>query len=84
MPPEQANLFEPVSDKLTGFYVSVRDGPRYGFLLGPYTTHGEALANVERGKQLALDSDNASRSWFYAYGTCKITANKLPKAVFNP
>jgi len=67
-----------------GFYVSVIDGKRKGFLLGPYTTHADALANVERGKQMALDSDNAGRSWFYAYGTCKLTtSNKLPKSVFG-
>jgi hypothetical protein len=69
---------------MVGFYVSVIDGPRKGFLLGPYSSHEEALKNVERGKQMSLDSDNATRSWFYGYGTCKIeTQKELPKSVFG-
>lgn len=67
-----------------GFYVSVIDGPRKGFLLGPYDTHDEALQNVERGKQLAFDTDGASRTWFYAYGTCRLECDgKLPQGVFG-
>lgn len=69
------------------FYVTVKDGPRTGFLLGPYPTHEEALANVERGKGLALESDGASRSWFYAYGTTKMslpeTMTEFPNGVFG-
>lgn len=67
-----------------GYYVTVRDGSRTGALLGPYDTHAIALENVERGKQLALDSDNATRSWFYAYGTTRLeTRGKLPNGVFG-
>ena len=65
------------------FYVSVVDGSRYGLLLGPYETHDEALQNVERGKKLALESDGASRSWFYSYGTVKISSAKPGKTVFG-
>jgi hypothetical protein len=49
------------------FYVSVKDGQRSGFLLGPYDTHDEALANVDRGRKLAYDAD--TRAPWYAYGT---------------
>lgn len=67
-----------------GYYVTVKNGNRTGGLLGPYETHEEALENVERGKQMALDSDGQSRSWFYAYGTSKITTKgELPKSVFG-
>lgn len=65
------------------FFVTVVDGPRTGFLLGPYDTHAEALANVERGKRLAHESDNYSRSWFYAYGTARVKRGNLPKTVFG-
>lgn len=67
-----------------GYYVTVKDGSRTGFLLGPYDTHDEALANVDRGRQLAFKTDNTSRTWFYSYGTCKITSEgKLPKGLFG-
>lgn len=69
---------------MIGYYVSVIDGPRKGFLLGPYDTHAEALENVDRGRELALKTDNASRTWFYSYGTCRIERDgKLPKGVFG-
>jgi hypothetical protein len=67
-----------------GYYVTVRNGSRTGGLLGPYDTHAEALANVDRGRQLALDSDNATRSWFYEYGTTKLTTRgRLPSSVYG-
>lgn len=64
-----------------GFYVSVKNGPRTGLLLGPYNDHGEALANVDRGYSLASDAD----VWaiHYAYGTCKITSQNLPQSTFG-
>lgn len=34
---------------MIGYYVTVKDGPRTGFLLGPYDTHAEALAQLNRG-----------------------------------
>ena len=63
------------------YYVSVRNGPKYGLLLGPYFTHAEALANVERGTQLAMSTDNETWTWFYAYGTVKLSSRK--KTVFG-
>lgn len=72
-------------EERSGYYVTVRDGSRTGGLLGPYETHEEALQNVERGRQLAHESDGATRSWFYAYGTSKLTVRgkELPKGVFG-
>lgn len=68
----------------TAYYVTVRNGLRTGGLLGPYDTHAEALENVDRGRKLALASDNETRSWFYTYGTTKLTTRgQLPKSVFG-
>jgi hypothetical protein len=52
------------------YYVSVRDGARHGYLLGPYDTHQEALDNVDRGNQLACQADG--RAHWYAFGTCRL------------
>lgn len=53
------------------FYVSVRDGKKYGLLVGPCKTHEEALALVEDAKRAALGSYPFAH--FYAYGTTKVT-----------
>lgn len=66
---------------MTGFYVSVIDRQRKGLLLGPFPTHAEALAKVEKGKALAHEV-NRDAHWF-AYGTCKVTANELPQGRLN-
>jgi hypothetical protein len=50
------------------FYVSVVRSPRKrAFLAGPYTTHAEALSNVERVRKAACELD----PWmdFDAFGT---------------
>lgn len=52
-----------------GYYVTVRDGARSGFLLGPYRTHGEALGQVDRGRELAERGDPFAH--FYAFGTAR-------------
>jgi hypothetical protein len=64
-----------------GFYVSVRDGKRTGFLLGPHCSSRDALAEVQRGKKLAEKADPFAS--FYDYGTCSVRAETLPKAVFS-
>jgi hypothetical protein len=50
------------------FYVTIRDGRRVGFLLGPYASHMTALANVERGRKLAEDL-RPDQAAFAAFGT---------------
>jgi hypothetical protein len=52
------------------FYVSIRRGKRTGLLAGPFTTHDEALALVDKASSLARDVD----PWadFDAFGTMSI------------
>lgn len=64
-----------------GFYVTVVDGPRVGFLLGPYDAHEEALANVARGRALANDAD--PRAAFYGFGTVRRTDGRVLPTVFG-
>lgn len=64
------------------FYVTVRDErERTGWLLGPYGTHKEALANVQRGKDAAYLADGWA--WFYAYGTAGVTGGNAVKTIFG-
>lgn len=73
-----------------GFYVTVQRSrglgrqPRTGLLLGPYTTHDEALANVAVGRRLAHEADPWTA--FDAFGTSKVTSpagGPLPKGKLN-
>lgn len=72
---------------MIGYYASVKDGPRTGFLLGPFDTHTQALDCVPIAKATA--EANNSRAVFYAYGTCKIDLTQdgplteLPAGVLN-
>lgn len=65
------------------YYVTIIRGKRVGFLLGPYSSHDEALTNVDRGKDLAIKAD----AWadFDAFGTSrwKSLESAPPKAVFG-
>lgn len=54
-----------------GFYVTARDGSKFDFLLGPYGTHAEADANVDRARRYVLD--RAPLASFWGYGTAKLT-----------
>lgn len=59
------------------YYVSiVRDG-RKGLLAGPFATHTEALALVNKARIEACDVD--PRAWFDLFGTCS-----LPRDMANP
>ena len=62
------------------FYVSVMDGPRFGLLLGPFPTHAEAKANVDKGTKLANDAN----AWaaFYAFGTASLPRGTPARVVF--
>ena len=64
------------------FFVSAKKDDRYVLLLGPYKTHAAALANVDRGRQLAESVD--VRACWYAYGTCSAMLADVPdlKVVF--
>jgi hypothetical protein len=64
-----------------GFYVTVFNGRQRGWLLGPYPTHGEALANIDRGAREAPEVD--PRAAFYFYGTARVVADILPVGRLN-
>ncbi len=53
------------------YYVSVkRDDGRYALLLGPLTTHAEALEKVRAVREKACEVD--PRGVWYAYGTARL------------
>jgi len=52
-------------------YVTVIDGSRKGFLLGPYTNEADAIANIKRGKDLAIEH-NHDAVW-YSFGHASST-----------
>jgi hypothetical protein len=59
------------------YYVSLRRGSRTALLAGPFATHTEALAMVERATAEANRIDQWS--WFDAFGTCS-----GPRLASNP
>ena len=63
------------------FFVTVIDGKRVGWLLGPYPTHSAALDHVQRGKELANKADRFAV--FYAYGTTSAPSGYVRKTVFG-
>ena len=64
------------------WYVTVQDCGRHGYLLWPYGTHSEALANVQRWNDLACCADG--RAHWYAYGTARVLdAEYWPRTVFG-
>lgn len=59
------------------YYVSLRRGERTALLAGPFATHAEALATVDRAVAEANAIDD--RAWFDPFGTCS-----LPRDAKNP
>lgn len=79
-PPLSPSIQEP--DTAPGpYYVSVKDGGRSAFLSGPYETHPEALALVDRARAICQELD--PRSAFYAFGTCRMKDGSRPPAVLQ-
>lgn len=75
---------DPIGESLgvgRDFYVTVIDGPRTGFLLGPYDTHREALDKVERGRKLAQEVND--RATWFAFGTSSAPHGTDIKTVFK-
>ena len=60
------------------YYVTVKDGARTGWLLGPFATHEAALERVEDVRKYVCDHDD--RAWFYAFGTSSLTTDREPPA----
>ena len=52
------------------YYVSAKDAGSHWLMAGPYRTHAEALADVDRARNIADEHDG--RAWFYAWGTCRM------------
>ncbi len=63
------------------FYVSVLDGPRYGFLVGPFDTHDQALAQVDSARAAAEQVD--PRAVWYAFGTARAPEGYSTPGVLN-
>lgn len=60
------------------YYVSIVRSPKQrGLLAGPFNTHTEALANVDRARDKACEVDQWA--WFDLFGTVS-----LPRAAANP
>ena len=57
------------------YYVSVRDGERWGLLYGPFGRHADALAAGRRGATEAVPW-----SHFYAFGTARLADDAPPVA----
>jgi hypothetical protein len=51
------------------YYTSIRNGPRHGFLAGPFRTHTEALALVDDARYVA-HRVNPLQVAFAGFGTC--------------
>ena len=65
-----------------GYYVTVKDAGRIGFLKGPFATHEEALSQVPIAKGQARAAN--SRASFYAFGTALVTDPRFQPAVRFP
>lgn len=64
------------------FYVTIRDGSRVGWLLGPYATHDVAHANVDRARTLAVGTGDP-RASFAEFGTASLPKGTPVKVVFG-
>jgi hypothetical protein len=60
------------------YYVTVQDGARTGYLLGPYASHADALREVDRGNSLAYNAD--PRAHWYSFGTGRLRDGVAPVA----
>lgn len=69
-------------DKRPGnYYVSAVDGNKTVMLLGPFTTHLEALESVDDAKNEAYRVD--IKAHWYAYGTCRTQDEYSKSGVLN-
>lgn len=78
LPVGQSDLFKPL---LSGYYVTMIDGPKTALLLGPFDFHFEALEMVEPARKAAIEINGFYH--FCAFGTAKLTARDLPDGKFN-
>ena len=67
--------------KNSNFYVSAIDGPKAILLSGPYKTHAEAVANVDKFYRLAIELDSAAA--FISFGTVAMSAKHKKPGVLD-
>ncbi len=60
------------------YYVSVIDGPRHVFVLGPFETHVGALLRVNNARRRIPKLINDVKAPFFAYGTARIELQDNP------
>lgn len=64
-----------------GYYVTAVDGPSWWKMAGPYQTHAEALADVDRAREIANKHDG--RAWFMGWGTAHVKAGAVEPGNLN-
>lgn len=64
------------------YYVSIKDGQKFGLLAGPFKKHAEALAMVDKAKAMALELNPAQAVWA-AYGTVRMKDGYTKPGVLN-
>jgi hypothetical protein len=64
------------------FYVSIRDGKRYGLLYGPLPTQADALRSLRSVESVAHDV-NRSESAFASFGTCSLPTEDARPGCLN-
>lgn len=70
------NCDSQVPDPAPGpYYVSALKGTSYFVMSGPYTRHGDALANVNTARDIATAHD--PRAWWLSWGTVRIEGSTL-------
>lgn len=68
-------MTEQIPDAAPGpYFVSAIDHDKIYLMAGPYETHAEALANVDKALQVAFEHDG--RAWFMAWGTVRIEGSQ--------
>lgn len=53
------------------YYVSAIDGPERALASGPYQNHAQALAMVNKARDVVCEHDGCA--WFAAWGTVRMT-----------
>ena len=56
------------------YFVSAIDGTKKYLMAGPFDLHVEALAVVDKAKNISCDHD--PRAWFMSWGTCRIEGSQ--------
>ena len=63
------------------YYCTAIDGPQVAYLSGPYVWHHEALADLQRVKDLALDK--YTNACWAAYSTAHVEGPDVPRVKFG-